>query len=136
MKIKSLEEKKNRLILYSNIFLTLSFVGLFTLLTVTLLYPLKETKSAAEDMDKVFTLFFPHYCLGKAFINIYVRYTYRINCEQPNKQDLVAMIYAGGNLILTGSFFNFVDGRCIYYLYHLFKILFSLLICLFSFTFS
>lgn len=28
------------------------------------------------------------------------------------------MIYAGGNLILTGSFFNFVDGRCIYYLYH------------------
>lgn len=45
------------------------------------------------------------------------------------------MIYAGGNLILTGSFFNFVDGRCIYYLYHLFKILFSVLICLFSLHF-
>lgn len=104
-------------------------------LIVILLYFFKEMKSVVEDMDKVFMFFFFYYCFGKVFINIYVWYIYRINCEQLNKQDLVVMIYVGGNFILIGFFFNFVDGCCIYYLYYLFRILFFLFICLFFFIF-
>ncbi|XP_048742335.2 phospholipid-transporting ATPase ABCA3-like isoform X2 [Ostrea edulis] len=55
--------------------------GLFTLLMVTFLYPIKQTKSTAEDMDSVFMVFLPHYCLGKMFTNIYARYAMRVQCQ-------------------------------------------------------
>ncbi|XP_061178877.1 phospholipid-transporting ATPase ABCA3-like [Saccostrea echinata] len=56
--------------------------GLFTLLTVTFLYPSKKTRDAAETMDDLFMIFLPHFCLGKMFTNIYVRYSLRTKCKQ------------------------------------------------------
>lgn len=72
------------------------FVGLFTLLTVTFLYPVPETRGSAEKMDNVFMVFFPHYCLGKSIINIYVRYAKRLKCLHPNQHDNPTLTFYGG----------------------------------------
>ncbi|XP_061179443.1 phospholipid-transporting ATPase ABCA3-like [Saccostrea echinata] len=56
--------------------------GLFTLLMVTFLYPSPDTRSASETMDKVFMIVLPHFCLGKTFTNIYVRYALRFQCRK------------------------------------------------------
>ncbi|XP_052680751.1 phospholipid-transporting ATPase ABCA3-like [Crassostrea angulata] len=72
-------------------------VGLFTLLTVTFLYPVKETSDSAVKMDNVFMVFFPHYCLGKSIINIYVRYAKRLKCLHPNKHDHPSLTFFGGS---------------------------------------
>lgn len=82
------------------------FVGLFTLLTVTFLYPVKETSDSAEKMDNVFMVFFPHYCLGKSIINIYVRYAKRLKCLHPNKHDHPTLTFFGGTHISLSIFFK------------------------------
>lgn len=82
------------------------FVGLFTLLTVTFLYPVKETSDSAEKMDNVFMVFFPHYCLGKSIINIYVRYAKRLKCLHPNKHDHPTLTFFGGIHIFLSIFFK------------------------------
>ncbi|XP_062579274.1 phospholipid-transporting ATPase ABCA3-like [Saccostrea cucullata] len=62
--------------------------GLFTLLMVTFLHLSPETKSASDAMDKVFMIILPHFCLGKTFTNIYVRYDLRLQCHKDLNQNI------------------------------------------------
>ena len=98
------------LITYYTFILFSISLGVFTLVTVTLLLQSKETKSAAETMDDVFMVFFPHYCLGKSFINIYVRYDLRNICLNLKPTNIIQVLSSGGNWLLVFSF-NSIDIR-------------------------
>lgn len=41
-------------------------------------------------------VFFPHYCLGKSIINIYVRYAKRLKCLHPNQHDNPTLTFYAG----------------------------------------
>ncbi|XP_062605265.1 phospholipid-transporting ATPase ABCA3-like [Saccostrea cucullata] len=100
--------------------------GLFTLLTVTFLYPSKKTKAAAETMDVLFMIFLPHYCLGKTFTDIYVRYSLRSKCKQEFSLDLLALIgkkeqcpddnYLEWGYPGCGQYLSFMAIQCVVYM--------------------
>ena len=98
------------LILTITLFFFSISLGVFTLVTVTLLLPIEKTKSAAETMDDVFMVFFPPYCLGKSFINIYVRYNLRNICLNPKPTNIIQVLSSGGNWLIVYSL-NSIDIR-------------------------
>ena len=82
------------------------FIGVFTLVTVSLLFPIKETKDDAEKMDNVFMVFIPHYCLGKSFINMYLQYSYRVQCLNPKSPDVLQTPPTRGKLFCFDIWFE------------------------------